>query len=248
VGREVVSEQRPAFYALRAGGWRDYWTLLHPPYTAWHLSYVAIGACVATNFDGARLGATVLAFFLAVGLTAHALDELAGRPLGTRIPDGVLRAIAAVGLVGAVAIGVLGAVKVSWWLLLFVGVGAFGVVAYNLELAGGWFHSDLWFAVLWGAFPALTATFAQDEAIRFPAVLAAAACLLLSAAQRTLSTPVRTLRRRAIRVSGELELADGSVRPINESFVRHAPERALRTLSLAVPMLAGSLVAFRLGL
>ena len=26
------------------GGWRDWWTLLHPPYTAWHLSYVVIGA------------------------------------------------------------------------------------------------------------------------------------------------------------------------------------------------------------
>jgi hypothetical protein len=246
VGAEGVSEPRPAFYALRSGGWRDYWTLLHPPYTAWHLSYVAIGACVATHFDGARLGATVLAFFLAVGLTAHALDELSGRPLGTRIPDGVLWAIAAVGLVGAVAIGVIGAVKVSWWLLAFVGVGAFGVVAYNLELAGGWFHSDLWFALMWGAFPALTATFAQDEAIRFPGVLAAAACLLLSAAQRTLSTPVRMLRRRAVRVSGELELADGSVRPVDEGFLRHAPERALRTLSLAVPLLAGSLVAFRL--
>jgi hypothetical protein len=201
---------------------------------------------VATHFDGARLGATVLAFFLAVGLTAHALDELAGRPLGTRIPDGALRAIAAVGLVGAVAIGVVGAVKVSWWLLAFVGVGAVGVVAYNLELAGGWFHSDLWFALLWGAFPALTATFAQDEAIRFPGLLAAVACLLLSAAQRTLSTPVRMLRRRAVRVSGELELADGSVRPVDEAFLRHAPERALRTLSLAVPLLAASLVAFRL--
>src|SRR5205823_11100599 len=123
----MSAERRPAFYALRTGGWRDYWTLLHPPYTAWHLAYVAIGASVATHFDGGRLGATALAFFLAVGLTAHALDELAGRPLRTRIPDRVLRVIAAVGLVGAVAIGVIGAVKVSWWLLAFVGVGAFGV-------------------------------------------------------------------------------------------------------------------------
>ena len=38
--------QRPAFYALDSGGWRDYWSLLHPPYTLWHLSFVAIGACV----------------------------------------------------------------------------------------------------------------------------------------------------------------------------------------------------------
>ncbi|MFB3739399.1 MAG: hypothetical protein ACE14W_10620, partial [Candidatus Velamenicoccus archaeovorus] len=73
--------ERPAFYALRSGGWRDYWTLLHPPYTLWHLSYVVIGACLTDVVDLRWLGETVLAFFLAVGLGAHALDELRGRPL-----------------------------------------------------------------------------------------------------------------------------------------------------------------------
>jgi hypothetical protein len=38
---------RPAYYAASPGGWRDWWTLLHPPYTAWHLSYVVIGAALA---------------------------------------------------------------------------------------------------------------------------------------------------------------------------------------------------------
>jgi hypothetical protein len=80
----VAGDERPAFYALRPGGWRDYVTLLHPPYTAWHLSYVALGAAAAPHLDGGRLGASVLAFFCAVGLSAHALDELAGRPLATR--------------------------------------------------------------------------------------------------------------------------------------------------------------------
>src|SRR5205809_2721182 len=101
--RMARREERPAFYALAPGGWRDYLTLLHPPYTAWHLSYVAIGAATAPALDGARLGATALAFFFGVGLTAHALDELSGRPLATAIPDRGLRAIAAVGLIGAVA-------------------------------------------------------------------------------------------------------------------------------------------------
>src|SRR5919197_6611201 len=101
---------RPAFYALAPGGWRDYWTLLHPPYTAWHLSYVAIGAAAAPAFDGGRLGATIVAFFLGVGLTAHALDELRGRPLQTRIPARALQAIAGIGLAGAVAIGIVGAI------------------------------------------------------------------------------------------------------------------------------------------
>jgi hypothetical protein len=238
--------ERPAFYALREGGWRDYWTLLHPPYTAWHLSYVAIGGCVAPEFDGGRLGATVVAFFLGVGLTAHALDELKGRPLRTRISDRVLHAIAYVALAGAVAIGVIGAAKVSWWLLVFVAVGAFIVVAYNLELAGGRFHGDAWFALAWGAFPALTAYFAQAETIRLPAVLVAVACMLFSAAQRTLSTPVRRLRRTTTSVSGEVRYADGTSRQIDEAYLRHTPERALRTLSLALPALAGGLVALRM--
>src|ERR1700676_5174162 len=96
---------RPAFYAARAGGWRDWWTLLHPPYTAWHLSYVVIGACLAPVVHVDRLVATVLAFLLAVGVAAHALDELNGRPLNTKISSRWLVAVAVLGNGGAVAIG-----------------------------------------------------------------------------------------------------------------------------------------------
>lgn len=148
--------ERPAFYALRPGGWRDLITLLHPPYTAWHLSYVAIGAAAAPNLYGDRLAAALGAFFLGVGVCAHALDELNGRPLGTRLSDRSLVGLAVVALAGAVAIGIVGAATVSLSLVPFVAAGAFIVVAYNLELFGGRFHSDFWFAAAWGAFPALT--------------------------------------------------------------------------------------------
>src|SRR5919204_477080 len=90
---------RPAFYALAPGGWRDLATLLHPPYTAWHLSYVALGAAVAPVVHVDRLLAALGAFFLAVGVAAHALDELNGRPLRTRLPDRALIALAAGGSV-----------------------------------------------------------------------------------------------------------------------------------------------------
>jgi len=86
-----VSRLAPAYYAAPSKGLaRDLRALLHPPYTAWHLSYVALGAAAAPHLDGGRLGASVLAFFFAVGLSAHALDELSGRPLATRIPSRVL--------------------------------------------------------------------------------------------------------------------------------------------------------------
>src|ERR1019366_1552641 len=84
---------RPAYYAARPGGWRDWWTLLHPPYTAWHLAYVVIGACLAPRVSLSALVATLIAFFLAVGLAAHALDELNGRPLQTRISSPALIAV-----------------------------------------------------------------------------------------------------------------------------------------------------------
>jgi hypothetical protein len=242
----MAGEERPAFYALPPGGWRDYVTLLHPPYTAWHLSYVAIGAAASPHLNGLRLGASVVAFFFAVGLAAHALDELKGRPLGTRISDRVLRLIAGVALAVSVLLGVAGAVSVTPWLYAFVAFGVFIALAYNLEMFGGRFHSDLWFGVSWGAFPALTGYFAQAETIRWPAILVALACLLLSIAQRRLSTPVRRLRRTVTDVEGRMRLADGREVPLNESTLREAPEAALRSLALALVVLAGGLVAARL--
>ena len=202
-----MAEPRPAFYALRPGGWRDLITVLHPPYTAWHLSYVALGAAAAPQVHADRLLAALAAFFLAVGVSAHALDELHGRPLRTQIPDRTLWALAVTSVVAASAIGVYACVAWTWWLAPFVVAGAFIVVAYNLELFGGAFHSTFWFAVAWGALPALSAYVVQAETIRIEAVAAALYAALLSYAQRVLSTPVRTARRQEGTVQIELETA-----------------------------------------
>jgi hypothetical protein len=242
----VTTEARPAFYALAPGGWRDYVTVLHPPYTLWHLSYVAIGAALAPELDEARLGATAAAFFLAVGLGAHALDELAGRPLQTRIPARTLVALAAVAIAGAVAIGIVGIFVVGAWLVPFVAFGAFIVVAYNLELGGRFVHNDASFALAWGAFPLLTGYFAQAEQITAEAALAAAFAALLSLAQRILSTQVRKVRRRVVSVTGQLELTDGSREPVDAATLLRVPETALRTLTAATLALAGALLVLRL--
>jgi hypothetical protein len=241
-----MSEERPAFYALAPGGWRDWWTLLHPPYTLWHLSYVAMGAATAAEVDLYRLGMSLLGFFLGVGLAAHALDELRGRPLGTSISDRVLQGLAIVSLAGAAAVGVVGIVQVSAWLAAFVVVGAFLVVAYNLELFGGALHSDLWFAIAWGGFPALTGAFAQDGKLEVAGVLIAGACVAISAAQRALSTPVRRLRRRVAAVEGTITLRDGTTEALGADVIRTAPESALKLLALAMPVLATAFVISRL--
>lgn len=238
--------ERPAFYALRPGGWRDLLTLLHPPYTAWHLSYVAIGAAVAPHLYGYRLTWTLIAFLLGVGVAAHALDELHGRPLGTRLSDRALVSIAVVSLAGAVAIGVVGAVTISAWLVAFVLAGVLLTVAYNLELFGGRMHSDLWFAFAWGAFPALTAYWAQASELRVEAVFVAGACFMLSAAQRRLSTPVRGLRRRTAWVHGEQKLKDGSVVGVDEGSIAAPMEGALMACAVGMVLLAVGLVVGRL--
>ena len=237
---------RPAFYALEPGGLRDYVTLLHLPYTAWHLSYVCLGACLGAVVSWSRFGLTLAAFALALGVAAHALDELHGRPLATRISSGALVALAAGSLAGACVIGIAVALDFSLWLLAFVAAGAFLVVAYNLELASSRFHGDLWFGLAWGAFPVLTAAFAQTATVEPEALLAAAAAVLLSLAQRRLSTQVRHVRRNVRRVTGELELRDGRSEPLDEGALLAAPEWVLRALTAAVVALAAALVVARI--
>jgi hypothetical protein len=238
--------ERPAFYALRPGGWRDLLTLLHPPYTAWHLSYVAIGAVAAPHLYGYRLVWTLVAFLLGVGGAAHALDELHGRPLGTRISDRALVWMAALSLAAAAGIGVLGAFMISLWLLAFVAVGVLLAVAYNLELFDGRMHTDMWFAFGWGAFPALTAFWVQSGGLSVEAVLVAGACLMLSLAQRRLSTPVRDLRRRTVSVSGVQHLSNGAAVELDAAGIAAPLEGALMACALGMVLLAGGLVLTRL--
>lgn len=241
----MTAQSKPAFYALEGGGWRDYVTLLHPPYTLWHLSYVVIGAALAPEWLPGRLVATLAAFFLAVGIGAHALDELNGRPLRTRIPSGVLVGLAAGSIGGAVAIGLVAAIRYDLWLLLFVAFGVFIVVAYNLELAGSRFHNDAWFALAWGGFPLLTAYFAAAEEIRAEALIAVAFASFSSFAQRLLSTQVRLVRRRVISVSGTVGYDDGRSEPVTAQMLMRAPEDALRALAVATIALAVALVLLR---
>ena len=222
------------------------WAVLHPPYTAWHLSYVVIGAGLAPSLDVKRLAATVLAFFLAVGISAHALDELRGRPLQTDLAAKTLWAAAILGLVGAVGLGLAGVFVVGPGLLPFVAAGVLFVFAYNLELLGGRLHGDFWFALSWGAFPVLTAYFAQTGRLSFAAVAVAVAAYALSFGQRALSTPARMLRRKTRSVTGTLTLLDGSETNLDEHALLRPLELGLKAFAWGVVALAVGLAAMRL--
>jgi hypothetical protein len=242
----VAPTERPAFYALGRGRLREALTLLHPPYTAWHLSYFALGCALAPHLYVSRLLWGLAAFGLAVGVAAHALDELHDRPLGTSLSRRTLTALAALGMTGAIAIGVGGVLTISATLLPFVLLGGLFLPAYNLELAGGRFHSDLWFALGWGAFPALTGYFANAEKLALPGLLIAAGCLVMSIAQRRLSAPARELRRRTTSVSGVRTDSDGRKVPLSLSELLGPLDGALAALSLAIPVTACALVSARL--
>lgn len=240
------SSLRPAYYAGPRGALGDWWTLLHPPYTAWHLSYVVIGACLAPVPSVARLGLALGAFFLAVGLSAHALDELHGRPLRTDIPRAVLWVVAAVGLAGALALGVIGVMQSGWPLIVFMVVGPVLVVGYNVELFGGLLHNDLGFAAGWGAFPVLTAYVFQTGSLAWPPVLVAASAVLLSLAQRSSSARARLIRRRASSISGQLRTEDGATTAIDGAFLLAPVERTLRCTAWGMVLLAAGLAVARL--
>jgi hypothetical protein len=231
---------------LRSGGWRDLVTLLHPPYTAWHLSYVALGAAAAPKLHADRLWAALGAFLLAVGVAAHALDELNGRPLKTALTRRTLISLSVLGLAGAVAVGVAGVIVVSPLLAPLVVAGVFLALAYNLELVGGRFHTDTWFAVAWGGFPAFTGYFANSLTIRPAGVAVTIGCCLLSVAQRRLSTPARELRRQTVEIIGTQRLQDGRVLELTAARLAEPLEGALSALWLAVVLLAIGLVAVRL--
>jgi hypothetical protein len=230
-----------AFYALTPGGWRDYWTLLHPPYTAWHLSYVLLGAALAPAPDPRVVAGSLLAFFLAVGVASHAFDELQGRPLGTRIPSSLLLGLGSAALIGAVALGILAVSMLGPWFMVLVAIGAILVISYGLEVPI--VHSDVGFALAWGGFPVF-ASAAANGAPLLATLVAAVGASLLSLAQRRLSRPVRRIRRKAEQVSGSVRYRDGTVEDIDAARLISAPESGLRLIWLAIAAISiGTLLA-----
>ena len=232
-GSRALPASRPSRYALERGGWRDYVTLLHAPYTAWHLSYVVIGGRLAPAVAWGR-SAPPSSHRASPSASVRMLDELRGRPLETKIPSPVLMLLAAFSIGAACAIGVIGGIAFRPWLVLLVPLGLFLVLAYNLELLSGRFHSDLWFGLAWGGFPVICGFAAVAGELRVAALIAAAFAVLLSLAQRALSNHVRFVRRRVQAVSGELELRDGGRESLDVNRLIAAEERGLRLLAAAL--------------
>lgn len=241
MGPEAV--KNPAYYAKPGSTAGDLLAMLHPPYTAWHLSFVAMGAALAPTLDWQRLLGTLVAFFLGTGVAAHSLDELKGRPLGTKLSDGVLWGLGVIGLGGALVVAAFGATVISPWVWLWAGIGCLLATGYALERPT-WLHTTTGFAVAWGGFPVLVGFWAQTETVTAGAVLLAIAASLVSAAQRVLSTPARHVRRQVDRAELHLEKTD-AVEVWDEATVLATWERPLRLLAWSMVALAAGLVLAR---
>jgi len=187
---------RPAFYAPTGSRRGDFVSLLHIPYTLWHLAYVAIGASLATELDWRILAGTLTAFGIGLGIGAHALDEVKSRPLRTGLSDRALWLLGLGAMAATVLIAAVGVAEVSPWVFAWAAAGVLLAVGYALE----WpvVHTDLGFAVAWGAFPVVVGYWAQARELSLPVVIVAVAAILLSLAQRALSTPARFVRRKTI--------------------------------------------------
>ena len=231
-----MTDARPAFYATTGSRIGDLITLLHVPYTMWHLSYVAIGAAIAVHVDAVRLAGTLLAFFFGLGIGAHALDELHDRPLATRLSTVTLRVLGWGGLGAGAALAVAAAFVIAPVALAWGVAGVLLAAAYALEWSP-WIHSTVGFGLAWGAFPVLVGYWAQTESLSLGALGVAAAAVAFSMTQRTLSTPARHLRRRASHATAHIgdEIWD-------RSRLLATWERPLRLMAVAHVLLAAGLL------
>ncbi|MGF1618001.1 MAG: hypothetical protein ACFCU2_09400 [Acidimicrobiia bacterium] len=232
--------ERPAFYAPTGSRWGDFVSLLHIPYTLWHLAYAAIGAALAPELDWRILAGTLTAFGFGLGIGAHALDEVKTRPLRTGFSDLALWVLGLGAMAATLGIAALGALEVSPWVYAWAAAGVLLAVGYALE----WpvVHTDFGFAVSWGAFPVIVGYWAQARTVSVAVVVVALSAILLSLAQRALSTPARFVRRRT---TESLVSFDGDRNWRREDLLA-TWERPLRLLTWTTVVIAIGLLATHL--
>lgn len=229
--------------------WARWVNVLHLPYSAWHLSYVVIGAMLAETISWPLLGWTVLAFFLGMGVAAHCFDLIEGDPLKLEISKRHLVVVGLTSILAAMGIGAwqieIGNVPYALWPVVFIGL--FLAVGYNLEWPG--MHGDWQFATWWAVFPLLVSYFAQGSGFHPAIILVAGFASSSAMAQRVLSTRARFLRR-------HVENADCRLYgPYDQELNTHPWDGVIRTkiwllspLDLALQYLNGMMVALAVGL
>ena len=243
-----------AWYARHGGKLGELYTILHLPYTSMVLSYVLIGAALSPTLFADRLALTLLAYFLGLGISAHALNELNARHWGIALSKIDLQIAFLLPLLGALAIGLYG-VEVMYTvsdgnllppsiLALFIVLETFFLFAYNTNYANGRFHSDIEFAFAWAFLPFLTSYYVHSLAMPVGIVLIGLALLATAMIEINLSRWCKDFRRRT-NVT-EMRFEDGSLLPISTAVLIKNPEKALKLIVTVVDLLGIGLILVKI--
>jgi hypothetical protein len=210
--------------------------LLFLPYTGMVLSFSVIGAMLAGFVYWDRVVATVIIYFLGLGIGAHALDAVGSKgtkPWGRVLSERGLWVAALSSIAAAYLIAIyymIFFVPLLWVVALLEG---FFVFAYNLEWFGGKFHKDLWFAFSWGFLPVPAGYIMQTNKIS-PGVLAIAVAMgLFSLVEIKASRPYKELKRRSDMLTDD------------EKLLMQRHEAILKSISLGVIFLGIGMLIWR---
>jgi len=243
-----------AWYARHGGKVGELYTILHLPYTSMVLSYVLIGAVLSPNFFVDRLAYTLVAYFLGLGISAHALNELNARHWGVALTKLDLQIAFLLPLLGALSIGIYGVtvmydvsngnLLLPTVLLMFIILETFFLFAYNLNFAKGKFHNDLAFGFAWGFLPFLTSYYVHSLTMTVGVLLIGLALGATAMIEINLSRWCKDFRRKSNLT--EMRLEDGSLLPISTPLLIKNPERALKLIVLVVDLFGVGLLVARL--
>jgi voltage-gated potassium channel Kch len=166
------------------------------PYSLMNASYVLIGSLIAPSVNFGRMVGMFVVYLLAVGVAAHALDAMGpNKPWGDFLSRRQLGWLAGLALIPALALGLYFAI---WSAPLLIPLGLaelFFLLAYNLELFGGRFHTDFWFAASWGFLPVLAGFVVQTNTLSLASIAGGFFGLFTAFVEISASRPYKSLKR-----------------------------------------------------
>jgi len=166
------------------------------PYTLMNASYVLIGSLLASPVHYDRMAEMALVYLLAVGVSAHSIDAMSpNKPWGDFLTRRQLLAMAVAGLVPALALGLYLSLAFAPVLIPIGAVELFFLLAYNLELFSGRFHTDLWFSLSWGYLPVLVGFIVQTNTMTVPALIEGLFGFFTAFIEINASRPYKALKR-----------------------------------------------------
>lgn len=162
------------------------------------ISFSIVGSLLSpTTIMWDRIVAIVIIYFAALGISAHAADNMGSKkkPWGDLFSNLELLIMLVCGLVVAYAIGAYYIIFYVPLLLPIAILEGFFLFAYNYEIWNGSFHNNIWFAISWGSLPLLAGYVMQTNSISYVPLLISTAAFLISYIEIKLSRRYKEFRQ-----------------------------------------------------